>query len=328
MRASLLTYLSMIVILAAAGHDAQAQVADPTGAVTAMPDATTLEHLHRHTLVEEFTAATLRAGEIKLGTDLEVGLTDSMMLGTDLVSAAVGASTLQAKFSLFERGEHSLALGVRAAYLNKKTLLMGSAKEHFDALDARIVRPSIAWTNRLSPRLKLHTFWAKGFGTINAELSAKGQRKLWEAKHPNDDYSERNTDTQAPADTPNTETANSDSNNVERGAGSEGSPSQQSIQVQSITGLAQERFQLTGEFDRRGGNKVLVTSRIEQSRIEELKSNFFRLTAAHQWIWSSFQMRLGIGVQYVVLSGRDLDGEKIDEAGVQPASDISFYWRF
>jgi hypothetical protein len=102
----------------------------------------------------------------------------------------------------------------------------------------------------------------------------------------------------------------------------------QSIQVQSITGLAQERFQLTGEFSRRNGNKVLVTSRIEQTEFEELKSNFFRLTTAHQWIWSSFQMRLGIGLQYYVLSGRDLDGEQIDAAGVQPASDIGFYWRF
>jgi hypothetical protein len=100
------------------------------------------------------------------------------------------------------------------------------------------------------------------------------------------------------------------------------------VQVQSITGLAQERFQLTGEFTRASGNKVLVTSRIEQTEFEKLKSNFLRLTVAHQWIWSHFQMRVGIGAQYYVLSGRDLDDELIDESGVLPASDIAFYWRF
>ena len=81
--------------------------------------------------------------------------------------------------------------------------------------------------------------------------------------------------------------------------------------MQSITGLAQERFQLTGEFTRASGNKVLVTTRIEQTEFEKLKSNFFRLTAAHQWIWSSFQMRLGVGAQYYVLSGRDLDDDGV-----------------
>jgi hypothetical protein len=303
------------------------QSAEPQAAVAMVP-AEAEGNAHRHVLVEEFTAATLKAGEVKLGSDLEVGLVDTVMIGTDLVSAAVGASTLQAKFAFLESGEHSLAFGVRAAYLNKKTLLWGSAKQHFDKLDARVVRPSIAWTNSLSPRLKLHTFWAKGFGKIEAELSERGRRKLWEAKHPDADYETRDEDTQAPSESPDGEAPTDGTGNVERDASTQESPSQQSIQVQSITGLAQERFQLTGEFARRGGNKVLVTSRIEQSRIEDLKSNFFRLTAAHQWIWNSFQMRLGIGVQYFVLSGLDLDGEKIDEAGVQPASDIGFYWRF
>ena len=102
-------------------------------------------------------------------------------------------------------------------------------------------------------------------------------------------------------------------------AAEQSSLTQQSIQVQSITGLARDRFQLTGEYTRNNGNKVLLTTRIEQMVIEQLKSNFFRLTVAHQWIWQSFQMRLGIGMQYFVLSGRDLDEEQIDEAGVQPA---------
>ena len=104
------------------------------------------------------------------------------------------------------------------------------------------------------------------------------------------------------------ETPVASTENQEKDEVGESSLTQQSIQVQSITGLAQERFQLTGEFTRRNGNKVLVTSRIEQTQFEDLTSNFFRLTAAHQWIWPSFQMRLGIGLQYYVMSGRDLDG--------------------
>jgi hypothetical protein len=285
-----------------------------------------------HTLVEEFTASTLVAGEIQLGTDMEVGLTDRIMLGTDVVAAAIGATTLSTKARLYDDGEHVVALGMRVAYLNKKTVLWGSVDEHFDELDARIIRPSVSWTNRLSPRLKVHTFWAKGFGRIRARLSEKGRRKLWETKHPGADYDERDEDTEAPTDAPDAagdkDGEVSTKANQEKEASRQSSFTQQSIQVQSITGLAQDRFQMTGEISRANGNKVLVTCRIEQTEIEQLKSNFLRLTAAHQWIWSSFQMRLGIGVQYVAMSGRDLDGEEIDEDGVLPASDIGFYWRF
>lgn len=292
----------------------------------------------RYTLVEEFTAESLEAGEIKIGTDLEAGLGGGVMIGTDVIALAVGATTLQGKVKVWESGEHRVALGVRAAYLSKKTLLWGSVNEHFDELDARIVRPSVAWTNVLSPRLKLHTFWAKGFGKIRAKLSEKGRRKLWETKHPGADYEQRDETTQEPKAAPSPdetpddgtdEPAPSTTSNQEKDAEAKKSAlTSQSVQVQSITGLAQERFQLTGEFDRAGGNKVLVTSRIEQTEFEKLKSNFFRLTVAHQWIWSTFQMRLGVGAQYYVLSGYDLDDEKIDEAGMQPASDIGFYWRF
>ena len=291
----------------------------------------------RGELVEEFTAATLAKGEIKLGTDVDVGVSDRFMLGTDLVAAIVGATTLQAKWRVYESAEHQLALTTRAAYLSKKTLLWGNLNEHFEQLEARIVRPGVAWTNRLSPRLNLHTFWAKGFGRIRARLSEKGKRKLWETKHPGADYDKRNARTKAPSpddadrgvdhDTGAVENVHSESNQ-ERTSNDASALTAQSVQVQSITGFAQERFQLTGEFIRNNGNKILVTSRIEQSEFEALRSNFFRLTAAHHWIWPHFQMRLGVGLQYYVVSGRDLDGEQIDAAGVQPASDIGFYWRF
>src|SRR5690606_26063061 len=100
-------------------------------------------------------------------------------------------------------------------------------------------------------------------------------RRLWEAKNPGEDYDTRDQDTQEPTtsgDGEDPENPTNDKTNKERESGTRTSISQQSIQVQSIAGLAQERFQLSGEFARKSGNKVLVSSRIEQSQLEDLKS--------------------------------------------------------
>jgi len=291
----------------------------------------------RYTLVEEFTAATLPKGEFKIGTDFDGGLRDDLMIGTDVIALAVGVATVQTKFQILESDQHSLAVGFKFAALDRDTLLWGNAREHFARLSGRTLRPSISWTHQISPRLKLHTFWAKSLGRVRMELSEKGRRKLWETKHPGSDYESRDVTTQVP------EKKNNDNDHKEEN-GPEENPSAshanqekiasetslltaQSLQVQSVSGLSQERFQLSGEWTRVGGNKVLISTRLERNDIEELKSNFFRLTAAHQWIWPVFQIRLGAGLQYFVLSGRDLDGELIDTAGFQPASDVTFYWR-
>lgn len=313
-----------ILIALTVGVSAQAELAT---AQTTSPSQRS-----RHVLVEEFTAAVLAPGELKLGTDVDIGIHPNVMLGTDLVAGMLGATTLQSKFLLVDQAEHQLALHLRLAFLSKKTLPWSSINQHFDDLDARLLRPGIAWTQILSPRLRLHTFWAKGFGKIRARLSERGRRKLWETKHPGANYDERNIYTQAPSSDPSSAeediAIDASTANQERSASEDSSFSARSIQVQSITGLAQDRFQLTGEFSRQNGNKVLVTSRIEQTTLEKLRSNSFRLTAAHQWIWDHLQMRLGVGLQYYVVSGRDLDNEQIDAGGVQPASDIGFYWRF
>lgn len=325
--------LSLLLASLAATHGG-AQESEP---ITWAPPEPTVDDgpRARFTLVEEFTADTLTEGEVRIGTDVDLGLGDDVMIGTDVVALAVGATSLQAKARIYQRGAHRVSLGVRAAYLSQSTLLWGSVNEHFEELEARIVRPQIAWTNEVSPRLRLHTFWAKGFGTIDARLSDKGRRKLWETKHPGADYEQRDKQTQKPADqtdsTVDEQAANPEgesTTNQEKASAKQSALTSRSIQVQSITGLAQERFQLTGEFSRTSGNKVLVTTRMEQTTFMDLKSNFLRLTVAHQWIWTSFQMRLGVGLQYYVMSGRDLDDEQINESGVQPASDIAFYWRF
>jgi hypothetical protein len=293
---------------------------------------------NRYRLVEEFTANTLASGEYKIGTELEFGVTESLMIGTDLVAALVGAPSIAVKWNFYSEDAHRLAFGIRGAYLNKNTLLWGNLNEHFDELDAKVARPSIGWTHAVSQRLAFHTFWSKRFGTISAKLSERGRRKLWETKHPGSSYEERNAQTKAPASVietaggdavPDGESEDVDSvDNQEKKTADESSFLHQSVQVQSIAGLAEDRFQLTGEYQRKNGNKVLLTCRVEQTALENLRSNFFRITAAHQWIWSTFQMRLGVGFQYAAISGRDLDEEQIDDASGQPVSDISFYWRF
>lgn len=285
-------------------------------------------------LVEEFTADTLDQGEVKIGTEVEYGLTRSFMLGTDVATTILGAPTMQAKWEVWEKGPHLIALGVRAAYLTKQTLFFGTVNDYYDDLEARMVRPQISWSHHLSPRLTLHTFWSKGLGTLRAKLSTKGRRHLWEAKHPGERYEERDQLTQEPGEIDSGRASGPEgeepvsSANQEKKASDRSALTTRTTQVQSIAGLAQERFQITGEFVREDGNKVLITSRIEQTLLEKLHSRSFRLTIAHQWIWNLFQMRLGVGAQYYSLSGRDLDGEILNDAGVAPASDLSFYFRF
>ena len=265
---------------------------------------------HNNTLVEYFTADTLEPGEFKAGFELEFSPFRDFMIGTDLLATSVGAINIQSKWLALRYGEHKIAAGLRGAVLNKETLLWGSLNDHFETLDARVLNPSLSWTQKFSERLNLHTHWAVGIGKVRAKLSEKGQRKLWESKHPGKDYDSRNEDGEA---------AKSDTRD---------SFSKRTLQVQSITGLTNDLFQVTGEFQRSPNKKILITSRIDRVQIETLRSNGFRLTAAQQWIWENFQFRLGIGLQYQVISGTDLDGELMDETGFLPVSDIDFYWRF
>ncbi len=276
-------------------------------------------------LVDDFTASTLAPGEVKIGTDVEFGLGGQSMLGTDIVAALFGVPSLKAKFLVHERGRHAISLGLRIAYADRETMLWGSVRDQFSELRARRLKAGISWTNSLSPRLRIHTYWTQGFGTIKVALSPLGKRKLYEAKHPGSSYDERNNPDagEEPGEDPE-----QPRNQARATVNETDSFAQRTLQVSSITGIMSDTFQITGEFDRAGGNKILISSRIEKLEIEELRANNFRVTAAQQWVWETFQFRIGLGVQYMVISGRDLDGESIDQAGVLPASDINFYWRF
>ena len=230
------------------------------------------------------------------------------------MSTMIGAPTILAKWNFMINGADAVAAGIKLAYLDRETILWGNVKRHCDELDAKTVNPSLSWSRKLSPRLTLHTYWSTGIGKVKARLSNYGQRKLWESKYPEGNYDDRNE--------------NPDQDNRQKEQSNSDSLTRRSLQVQSVTGLTGDQFQITGEFKRGRNKKILLTSRIERSEIETLKSNGFRLTAAQQWIWNNFHFRFGIGLQYRVISGQDLDGEIIDDTGMEPASDIDFYWRF
>ena len=276
-----------------------------------------------YTLVDEFTAATLGAGEAKIGFDLEYGITNRVMVGTDLIAGTLGAPNLALKTQVWEQGRDSVGVGLRTTYLDRNLILPKGFKNNFEKLEARILSPSIAWTRRLSDRLRLHTYWAVGIGRVRANLSEQGKKSLWEAKHPGGSYEMRRRNP-----TPEEAIDPSRGNQEERAEDASDTVSRRTLQLQAISGLGTSLFQITGEIERSPDKRILITSQTERTDLEQVRSESFRLTAAQQWLWEQFQFRLGIGLQYQVISGRDLDGERLDQIGILPASDINFYWRF
>lgn len=282
----------------------------------------TEENKKKYILVDYYTADVLAPQETKLGLDYEYSPWGGFMVGTDLLALSVGAPSIHFKQVIFKEEEHQVALGLAAAYFDKSTALWGFYSDHFETLHATILRPSISWSHKLSDRLKLHTYWGVGFGENRAQLTEKGKRALWESKNPDGDWESRNNQ----GDSTQDENQSSRSNQEEKSH--QTSLSARTLQLQALTGILTDVFSITGEFQREKDKKLLITTRIEQSNLERLKSNGIRITAAQQWIFSSLQFRIGIGLQYQILSGYDLDGEEVDDTGIYPATDIDFYWRF
>ena len=275
-------------------------------------------------LVEYFSAHSLKEGQWKLGLDADYGFTDRFMLGTDLLALFVGAPNLQMKWKVFDSEEHVVALAFVIAHYNKKTALWGAYESHFEELDATLYRPALAYTRNFSDRLKIHTYWGVGFGDTHAKLTEKGKRALWESKYPNGDWETRQREVQ---EQEAAEGEESTSENQEEKA-SRNSISNRTLQLQTLTGMISNIFQITGEFVRDDTKAILVTTRAEQAELEELKSTGVRITIAQQWRFSQFEWRFGIGLQHQELTGTDLDGEEINDEGILPAADIDFSWRF
>ena len=272
---------------------------------------TTIAEGKRQYYVQDFTAYTLKSGQVKLGFSSDVGLTDSLSIGVDNLALAAGSPNLKFKFNFWNTERHSISAGGTISYLNRETALWGFLKDHFDTLEAQIFRPQISWSQRISPRLILHSHWSIGIGTVNAELSEEGRRHFWESKYPQGNYATR------------TKVVNPD-DNQEANLGL----AHRTLQAQSLMGLSRDFFQVSGEFQRDTDKRVLLTSRISNLQLEQLKSQDFRVTAAQEWQHGPFNFRLGLGVLYQVLSGNDLDGESVDDAGFLPVGDFDIYWVF
>ncbi|MFK7826211.1 MAG: hypothetical protein AB8G05_18810 [Oligoflexales bacterium] len=279
-------------------------------------------------LVEPFSAYTLNEGEFQLGTEINYGINSNFMLGSDAIGTFVGIPTLYTKYKTFENSQHSIAISAKAIWLNLDVLASWArAKSHYKTLNAKLIRPGITWTQSLSPRLKIHTYWTQGLGHIDVELSEEGKRRSWEQKHPGEEYEALEEPLEPEEEDEENEEISSDVNQ-EKAKEETSNIARRTLELQSLFGLSTDRFQISGEITRQGGNKIILTSRIEKMHFEELKANSIRFTVAQQWHHSSFHFRLGIGVMYLTITGTDLDTEVVDETGILPVTDLSFYWRF
>jgi hypothetical protein len=247
-------------------------------------------------LPDEWTASVLNQGHFAIGSIIEAGMGYGLMVGADPAALALGARTVQVKWQLPRFGEDDWAIGIKHVSVSRKNIWLGDASQRFSKLSANITRPSVSWSNRISPRLMIHSFWASAFGNSEAVLSDYGKNKLREAKY---------------------------------GSGESGdshSFANRTMQTQSLAGFTEDRFQISAEWERNDLDKILLSTRFERTKLEALETFSIRMTLAQEWTADGFHLRIGGGPQYAIFSGRDLDGETIKAAGWLPAADFAFYW--
>lgn len=250
----------------------------------------------RIVMPDEWTAQVLPSGAWAVGSLLEVGTPYGLMIGSDPAALALGAKTLQVKWQVPGLSDDQWALSLKYLGIARKSLWWGGLSRQFSELDAQVIRPAVSWSNRISPRLMLHSFWASGLGRSHAVLSEQGLADLRKAKQA-------------------AEPPSKDHNFARR-----------TMQLQSIAGFTEDRFQVTADWDRDASDRVLLTTRFERTKLEALESFSVRITLAQQWSSDGFSFRLGGGPQYSILSGKDLDGEEINAAGWTPAADLAIFW--
>jgi hypothetical protein len=268
-------------------------------------------------IVEDWSAETLPARQLTLGTSTEFGITDDLQAGIDPISLLVGVRVLHAKWRLpFDAGD-TWAMGLRYVWLNRNLLISDSLKERFQTLDGHFLRPSLAWTTGIHQQLKIHTIWATGIGRIQASLSEDGRRQYWKTKHEPQPYPESSGATARVATPIESDTS-----------WNEAIFARQMMQLQSIAGMTEDRFQMTGDWVRSDGHRILLSTRLERTKLEDLEAFNARVTISPVWMLDQFQLRIGGGPLYAMVKGTDLDGEKINTAGWMPAGDFAMYWTF
>lgn len=247
-------------------------------------------------ILDEWTAAILPLGHFSIGSVLETGLGSGLSAGIDPAAAALGAKTVQLKWQIPKFGEDDWAVSLKYVNLSRESMWYGDVHKYFNRLNARVLRPSVSWSNRVSSHLIIHSFWASGLGKTEATLSDFGRSELAKKKSdsspPNEEY----------------EVAS------------------KAMQFQSIAGLTEDRFQVTAEWERNSGERILLSTRLERTRLEALDTFSGRLTLAQHWTADGLNLRLGAGPQYSVLSGKDLDEKPINATRWLPAADLAIYW--
>lgn len=247
-------------------------------------------------LIDEWSASVLPAGHFSIGSVLDAGLGSGLSIGIDPAAAALGAKTVQAKWQIPKFGEDDWAIALKYVRLSRDSMWFGDAYRYFKTLDAKVLRPSVSWSNRVSAHLIIHSFWASGLGKTEATLSDFGRTELAKRK--------------------------SDSSKPDR----QYEVASRAMQLQSISGLTEDRFQVTAEWERNSGERILLSTRLERTRLEALDTFSARLTLAQHWAADGLNLRLGAGPQYSVLSGKDLDDKPINANRWLPAADLAIYW--
>ena len=203
-------------------------------------------------LPDEWTAFVLDSGRFAVGSILESGMGGGIMLGADPAALALGARTLQLKWQLPRFGEDDWAIGIKHVSVSRKNLWIGDTSQRFSKLSANVTRPSVSWSNRISPRLIIHSFWASAFGKSEAVLSDYGKNKLHEAKY----GSTESDDTHSFAN--------------------------RTMQTQSLAGFTEDRFQISAEWERNSLDRILLSTRFERTKLEELETFSMRMTLDHR----------------------------------------------
>lgn len=269
----------------------------------------------RSSLLQKTTSGYLNEGQVRLGISSDYGLSDHLSIGTELPALAVGALNVNGKGRIWERGPRELSFGLDLIKIDRDSLLWGSEKDRIEHLDVLVAHPRLIFTQTLSHRLLVHTAWGKGFGRQELSLTEGGKRKYWRQKYPNGDYDNRRKDGHP--------TTADDSRLVENY-----NVTHRSLLVQSFLGMAQERFELTGEILRSPTETLILSAHIAQIRVEDLKAQRMGFTIAQQWRTASFGFRAGIGVIYQMVDGTDFDEERINDARFLPTGDFDLFFLF
>jgi hypothetical protein len=249
---------------------------------------------------------------LKIGPETEFGVTTKAGVGVDLPAFLGGATNIYARGEVWQNGRQSLSLGLDLVSMNRDSLFWGSQKENFAKLNVTGVRPRLVFTHAVSERLLVHSSWEAGSGKGDVELSDKGKRRLWNRKYPDADFDARDE---------NGHPVREDGSRMQENY----NITHRSLLLQSLLGLAQERFELTGEIQRSPTETLVLAAHVARFNLADLRADRFGCSLSQQWRGPQVGFRLGIGLLYQVVSGRDLDDEKIDDGRFLPTADLDFF---